>query len=87
MRQTKEVKAKGTKKCVSNTLQFEEFERCLLDRNAHILKEQHIFRSKLHEVYTEKIRKVALNSNDDKRFILEDGIHTLALGHYKIPEN
>ena len=37
-----------------------------------------------HEVYTEVVYKIALCSNDDKRHILEDGIDTLALWHYRI---
>ena len=37
-----------------------------------------------HDVFTEEVNKVALSANDDKRHILEDGINTLALGHYKI---
>ena len=35
-------------------------------------------------IHTESITKIALSANDDKRIILEDGINTLAIGHYKI---
>ena len=31
--------------------------------------------------YTEEINKIALSSDDDKRVIMADGIHTLAYGH------
>ena len=31
--------------------------------------------------YTEEISKIALSSDDDKRVIMTDGIHTLAYGH------
>ena len=41
-------------------------------------------RSYRHEVYTDEVNKVALCPIDDKRYILEDGVHTLALGHYSI---
>ena len=34
-----------------------------------------------HEIYTEEINKIALSSDDDKRVIMVDGIHTLAYGH------
>ena len=34
--------------------------------------------------YTEEVNKIALCPSDDKRHILEDGVHTLALGHYRI---
>ena len=43
-----------------------------------------VIRSHKHNVFTEEVNKVALSANDDKRYILEDGINTLALGHYKI---
>ena len=43
-----------------------------------------VIRSHKHDVYTEEVNKVALCPKDDKRHILKDGIHTLALGHYRI---
>ncbi|XP_065665727.1 uncharacterized protein LOC136087148 [Hydra vulgaris] len=50
-------------------------------KKEHIRK-MNIIRSHAHEVYTEEINKVALSAEDDKRVVLEDGIHTLAYGHY-----
>ena len=38
-----------------------------------------VIRSNKHEVYTEEVNKIALCSNDDKRHILGDGVHILAL--------
>jgi len=43
-----------------------------------------VIRSQLHDVYTEEVYKVALSPKDDKRVIMEDGIHALAYGHYKL---
>ena len=43
-----------------------------------------VIRSHLHDVYTEEVNKVALSAEDDKRVVMEDGIHTLAYGHYSI---
>ena len=43
-----------------------------------------VIRSHKHEIYTEEVNKVALCLSDDRRHILEDQMHTLALGHYKI---
>ncbi len=40
-----------------------------------IQSNRHILRSK-------KICKLSLNSNDDKRFLLDDNVSTLAWGHY-----
>lgn len=74
-------KAKGTKKHVAKLLKPEEYEACLLDREKIIVKNQHVFRSHLHNIYTEELRKSALNGNDDKRFIRNDGVNTYAWGH------
>ena len=40
------------------------------------------FRSKKHNICTEKITKIALSADDDKRTILENELSTLALGHH-----
>ena len=74
-------KAKGVKKHVIKKVQPEEYEACVLDREKVISRKQHVFRSHLHEIYTEELEKVALNGKDDKRFIKNDGIHTYAWGH------
>ena len=59
-------KAKGTKKSViKRTLTFNDYIISLLN-NKIILKPQQIFQIETH-VYTEKINKVTLSSNHDKR--------------------
>ena len=40
--------------------------------------------SKLHQLYTWEGVKRALCAFDDKRFLLEDGVHSLAYGHHRI---
>ena len=40
------------------------------------------FRSYDHDIFTIDMTKTALNAFDDKRYIEDDGIHTLAYGHY-----
>jgi hypothetical protein len=42
------------------------------------------FKSEHHKVYTINMRKSFTSSFDDKRYILDDGIHQLPYGHYKI---
>ena len=60
-------KAKGTKECViKGMLKFNDYKNCVLN-NKIVLKSQQRFKSKEHNVYTGKVNKVALNSNDDKR--------------------
>ena len=59
-------KAKITKKCViKRILKFNDQKNCLLN-NEIILKLQPIFKSEAHDVYTEKINKIRLSSNDYK---------------------
>ena len=60
-------KSKGTKNCGINwILKFNDYEDCLFN-NKIILKSQQKFKSDHHNVYTEKINKIALRSTDDAR--------------------
>jgi len=43
-------------------------------------------RSHHHKLYTIEQNKKSLSSFDDKRYILNNGVDTLAHGHYKINE-
>ena len=52
----------------------------MIEENITLLKQQCL--NIRHNIYTEEINKVPLSANDDKRIILEDGMHTLAYGHY-----
>ena len=77
-------KCKGVKKqVVEKSITHEDYKICL-ETGKEQLRKQNIIRSYEHEVYTEEVNKVALSAEDDKRYILEDGKHTLAWGHYKI---
>ena len=78
---SEDKKCKGvTKNVTKRSIQFDDYRECLFSR-----KEQHrkmnVLRSHCHEIYTEEINKIALSSDDDKRVIMVDGIHTLAYGH------
>ena len=79
-------KCKGIKKqVVESSISHEDYKTCLLTGKEQ-LRKQNILRSYNHEVYTEEVNKVALSALDDKRYILSDGVHTLAWGHYKIKD-
>ena len=70
-------KAKGTKKCIiKRILKFNDYNNCLLN-NEIILKSQQRFKSEVNHVYTEKINKIALSSNDDKGLQTFDRIISL----------
>jgi len=77
-------KCKGVKKnVVENTITHEDYKDCLLSKREH-LRTMNVFRTYAHEMYTEQVKKIALSADDDKRVIQEDGIHTLAYGHWRL---
>ena len=77
-------KCKGVKKSViKKSIAHEDYKKCLFTGKEQ-LRTMNVIRSHKHDVYTEEVNKIALSSDDGKRHILEDGTHTLALGHYRI---
>ena len=63
----KTEKAKGVKRCVIKRRPMFENSKDSLFNNKTILKSQPRLKSDHHNVYTEEVNKVALNSNYDKR--------------------
>ena len=51
-----------------------------LFKNITILKSQLRFKSNLHNVYTEKVNKIAISSNDNKRLPTFDRVTTYPYG-------
>ena len=75
-----EKRAKGTKKCViKRKLKVINYKKCLLNDEITSKSQQRI-RSEGHDVDTEKVRKIALSSNDDKRLQTYDKITTYPYG-------
>ncbi len=78
-----EKKCKGVKKyVVRNHITHEDYKECLFSGEPQH-RPMNTIRSRKHNVGSERINKTALSADDDKRIILEDGIHTLAIGHHK----
>ena len=83
-------------KHIDKRVDFDDYKTCLFEQKNIKLgdengKEEHrekiySFRSFKLTTYSVEQSKVALSFADDKRFILEDKITTLALGHYRIGE-
>ena len=82
-----EVKKLGgiPKFIVKNTLTFNDFKRSLLEQSESIAQMK-LFRSNNHHVTTKLQTKISLSCFDDKRYITDDGISTLAHGHYLIEQ-
>ena len=66
--------------CNKRRLMFENYKDSLFN-NEIIMRSQLRFKSDHHNIYTEEINKIALNSsNDDKRLQTFDGITTYPNG-------
>ena len=72
-------KAKG----VNLMLKHKEYADVLFNKNVLRHKMKRI-QSKSHKSGTYKLNKISLSCFDDKRFILDDGINSLAYGHKKL---
>ena len=77
-------KAKGIKKnVVKKEIKHKNYLEILQNKTINRYK-MNTIRSKNHIINTCEVNKIGLSCYDDKRFILDDGITTLAYGHYKI---
>ena len=76
-------KAKGVKKCVIRDFKVSDYEKVLFTGDV-LYKKNILFKSIKHEIFTRSVNKIALSSNDDKRFILRNKISTKAWGHSSI---
>ena len=75
-------KCKGVKQVVvKKNITHDDYKQCLFSRK-ELMRSMNVIRSHYHEIYGKAVNKVALSANDDKRLITDDGIHTLAYGHY-----
>jgi len=76
--------AKGVKKrYVKKHLRHDMYLRTLRSRTIEHAKYR-LFRSRAHKLETVQCCKVALCAYDDKRYVLDDGVSTLAYGHVKL---
>ena len=67
---------------MKNRLTFDDYQSSLINMNTKIV-EMNSIRSDHHKLFTYNINKIGLSAFDDKRFILNDGITTLAHGHHR----
>ena len=68
---------------VNTKIRHKEFVDVLCNKNVirHIMK---IIQSKLHRIGTYNVCKISLSCFDDKRYVLDDGVNTLAYCHKDI---
>ena len=77
----KSSKAKG----VNISIDFSEYKDILFKNNI-IRQKMRGFQGKKHNVCTYEISKISLSGLDDKIFVLDDGIYTLAYLHEDLKE-
>ena len=74
-------KAKGIAKiALKNQITFDNYLDCL-NHNSSKYCDMIIFRSIKHNIFTQRIKKLALNSSDDKRCLIPNSNETYAWGH------
>ena len=75
--------AKGITRACQRRMKHEQYKKSLFEgTQTNVVG--HVIRSHDHEMFSEKVHKVALSPFDDKRYVLDDGCTTLAHGHYSI---
>ena len=80
-------KSKGVPESAQRGLTFENYKEALFSYNpAELVKrvQYNSFRSIDHKVFTQHTTKIGLSGFDDKRWVCNDRVSTLAHGHYKI---
>ena len=75
--------AKGVLKSVKKTLHHDLFRHCPFSKDK-VVRTMTQLCSHCHQIVVNEIDKVAVSSFDGKRFLLDNGVSSLAYGHYKI---
>lgn len=75
-------KAKGVKKCVvTKHIRHEQYKESLFQGKT-FRHGMDVLRSEGHHIYGQHLNKVSLSPFDSKRWIAENGVDTLAYGHW-----
>ena len=77
------IKKQNEQKCViKRRLKFNDYKNCLLN-DEMLLKSQQRLKSQADKVYTEKVSKIVLSGNNDKRLQTFDIITTYGYKHWE----
>ena len=72
-------KCKGVKKSVvEKEITFDHYYNCLFSGEKE-MRTMKVIQSENHDIYSKEVNKIALSCGDNKRKVLEDKVHTLAL--------
>jgi hypothetical protein len=81
------ITAKGVKRSYAEkNIKHADYKRAIFSNKHEDVQQQATFnliRSFKHKLHSIQITKTSLCGLDDKRVVLDDNIHTRAIGHYK----
>lgn len=83
-RELNEKRCKGISRVVVRNELHHELYKETLTSSTQMKSIMYGLRSDHHFMYCDKIKKISLSAFDDKRYWLDDGVSSLAFGHYKI---
>src|SRR5207245_318251 len=82
LNQEEKKTAKGVSRtCIKKMLTFDKYREALFETKAEKVQMTR-FQVENHQIYTVVLNKTGLSPADDKRYLLDDGINTLAHGHH-----
>ncbi|KAK3088565.1 hypothetical protein FSP39_020689 [Pinctada imbricata] len=76
--------AKGIRKYVIDKYLKHEAYKTSLSNHCSLRHSMNMIRSYGHQLYSITVTKTSLSPYDDKRYVLDSGIETLAHGHYRV---
>jgi len=79
--ETSSQTAKGVTKSSQRDIKHDAYKECLVELSTKNVV-QRIIRATKFELFSFRMSKRALSAYDDKKFLLADGINTLAYGHF-----
>ena len=79
------VTAKGITKASQKLIRHEDYRHVLTSHSTTMTKTKTI-RSFNNKLYSIVVQKRGLSGFDDKKYILDDGIHTISYGHYSLKQ-
>ena len=66
--------------CDKRIIRHANYKECLFGTK-RMMSSMNQIRNERHEIYSNKLNKIGLCPVDDKRYVLSDGVNTLAYGH------
>ena len=78
---TKKV-AKGVPRTAIKNLKFDNYKKCLFQKTTKTTTTE-VIGSKQHRVVTKKLTKLSLSPYDNKRWVCDDGVATMAFGDFR----